>query len=326
MKYLLRAGLIAGLLSQTFSYAAANEHDYFDGETTKITPQFLISLHEVNLVYPRNAEDIDKVLQETVYKSNPDFYKNGGIVKDWRLSYKEAFDFLNNEYKRYKIIQPEIAPTHELFTQCSRDLVVFMGNKTTAIKNAHSMNLALSLGYGGFNRAHFLFFKGDEINLEGLLEQYPALHGENGLFQSYDIQVTAEKVNIQQINLKSLQESGHLAANYMVVSPTLFFKRQSDLASEILTAQNLGGFSVPCLDWLSELTNYGYIKSFEEIYNEYKENDTLIEFKTKYLGNNAEEITDSGEIIKRAATIAWARSHVNMQYARAVHQAYLKLL
>lgn len=74
-----------------------------------------MKLHKLNLVYPNSATDADTILQEKAYQSNPDFYKEGGYVEGWHLSYKEAIDFLNSEYAGFQTIQPTILPTHELF-------------------------------------------------------------------------------------------------------------------------------------------------------------------------------------------------------------------
>lgn len=320
MKCFLKMLLVASCLGQSYVLAADDScHGYWDVETKKLTPELLLKLHQLNLVYPNNASDADEVLQEKAYQSTPDFYKHGGLVQGWHLSYNEAVNFLNGEYAEYQTVQPKILPTHNVFKQGEYDLVVFMGNAYTSEKNFDSMSFAKGLGYQ-FRTAHFLFREGDEDNLDLLLQQYPNLQGENKLFKEYTVQTSNQKGRFQEANLGSLKHSGTLANAYMVVSPTIFFNRQSQLAQKTLDKQYLGGFSLPTRDWFSELAFYGYIKSFTEIFTEYADREERSFFVVKYLGNQGGDLLEDQELIKQAATIAWARSHVNMLYARAIHQ------
>ena len=194
-----------------------------------------------------------------------------------------------------------------------------MGNAYTSEKNFNTLSYANGLGYK-FNKVHFLFRDGDQNNLAELLKQYSYLQGDNKLFKEYSVHTSNQKGRFQEANLEFLKTGNTLAEAYMLVSPTLFFSRQSQLAKKILDRQYLGGFSLPTLDLLSELTFYGYSESFTKIFTEFAIRGEQSLFVEKYLGSQYDALSNEQELIKQAATIAWARSHVNMLYARAIHQ------
>lgn len=301
-------------------------HEMWDPETKKLSPEMILALHMVNLVSPNDSKEADVVLQK-VFQKNPDFYRDGGIVEGWKLSYTEAMNFLNSEYSKLKTIEPPIEPTHPLFNSEKPDLVVFGGNLTTLEKIMSYIGYSETRGYV-FKKIHFLFMAGDEGNLKDVLEKRSFSKGEGSFYEKYTVHHNSEKGGGHETNLAKVQSDESLSKYYFTVSLPIAFERQAKLAQDILSkkSQYMGGFTIPTKNWLKEMDSYGYSKSFETIYETHKKEGNLGGFFKKYLGVvNEEKMKGIGaeEVIKQAATIAWARSHVQLNQVRKVHQNYM---
>lgn len=265
----------------------------FDLESGMINPRFKHQLEIVGIVARPHFSDVDvhhikNVLKELdtngCFQKELDFYKDGKI-STFKVSYEQAVEFLNDDYKDREIIMPREKKTADAIFPC--------GVEATMHKRFSSLKESLIQGYQ-YNTLHLIVPIKDRDNVLNLIN---TSYKEAIKNLNINIVIADAEVNIVEEGLQTLQTSKALAEEYVIITDPTFAPKIESIASSVLKNHHcLGIASAPIQDWKIEMNLYGYEEAV----------------KQRLLGNNHPSDAEKIEIHQKAA-IAWASAAWNFK-------------